>query len=118
MNFDNKKAIYLQIADLICENILRGVWQAGQRIPSIRDMAGECQVNHNTVMRTYNELESLDIIKLQRGLGYSVSDEAIKHILSLKRKEFYDNDLPKFFKSIEALNIDFNELLQLYEQRK
>ena len=58
MKFDDNKAIYLQISDLICENILEGKWNEGYRIPSVRDMAVSLEVNPNTVSRTYALLES------------------------------------------------------------
>jgi GntR family transcriptional regulator len=39
MEFRENRAIYLQIADLVCENILSGTWKPGERIPSIRELA-------------------------------------------------------------------------------
>ena len=39
MEFRENQAIYLQIADLMCENVLGGAWKPGERIPSIREMA-------------------------------------------------------------------------------
>ena len=45
MEFQNDKAIYLQIADLICDNILIGKWKEQSRIPSVREIAIELEVN-------------------------------------------------------------------------
>ena len=53
MEFGKDQAIYLQIADLICENILSGEWAAETKIPSVRELAINLEVNPNTVMRTY-----------------------------------------------------------------
>lgn len=51
MDFEKKDAIYLQIADLICERILAGDWVEGERIPSVRELAVDLEVNPNTLMR-------------------------------------------------------------------
>ena len=56
MDFEKKQAIYMQIGDHICENILSGRWNEGERLPSTREMAVSMEVNPNTVMRTYTYL--------------------------------------------------------------
>ena len=57
MQFRDQIPIYLQIADIICENILLKQWLPEQRIPSIRDFATQLIVNPNTIVRTYEFLE-------------------------------------------------------------
>lgn len=59
---ENNKAIYLQIADKICDDILTGHFLAGARIPSVREYAASLEVNANTVMRSYEYLERLGVI--------------------------------------------------------
>lgn len=49
---ENNKAIYLQIADMICYQVLAGTLAAGARIPSVREYAASLEVNANTVMRS------------------------------------------------------------------
>ena len=51
MDFHNKDAIYLQIVEMICENILTKQWLEGEKIPSVRELAVNVEVNPNTVMR-------------------------------------------------------------------
>lgn len=51
MNFKESKAIYLQIADRICDEILLGQYQEEERIPSVREYAAMVEVNANTAMR-------------------------------------------------------------------
>jgi DNA-binding transcriptional regulator YhcF (GntR family) len=63
MQFNNSsQAIYLQIADHICEKNLLAAWQAEEKIPSVRDLAVQLEVNPNTVARTYDFLKQRDII--------------------------------------------------------
>ena len=52
MNFKESKAIYLQIADRICDEILLGQYQEEERIPSVREYAAMVEVNANTAVRS------------------------------------------------------------------
>ena len=54
MNFKESKAIYLQIADRICDEVLLGQYQEEERIPSVGVYAAVVEVNANTVMRSYD----------------------------------------------------------------
>ena len=65
----NNKAIYLQIADSICDRVLDGTFPPESRIPSVREYAAQVEVNANTVMRAYDHLASLGIIYNKRGIG-------------------------------------------------
>lgn len=56
MNFKESKAIYLQIADRICDEVLLGQYREEERIPSVREYAAVVEVNANTVMRSYDYL--------------------------------------------------------------
>lgn len=116
MEFKEKKAIYLQIADYICEAVLRKEWLPDQKIPSIREMAAMLEVNPNTVTRTYSYLEGINVIRIQRGVGYFVSQDAGEIILNKKKKAFFQEELPHFFASIKAMNIDIAEIVSLYDK--
>ena len=116
MDFKDNKAIYLQIADLFCENILQKKWNEGERIPSVRETAVNIEVNPNTVMRTFNFLQDMDIIFNKRGIGYFVSDDAFKKTLHFKKDTFIKNDLPVIFKTMELLDINFDDLKNYYNK--
>ena len=73
MNFKESKAIYLQIADRICDEVLLGQYQEEERIPSVREYAAVVEVNANTVMRSYDYLQTQGVIYNKRGIGYFVS---------------------------------------------
>lgn len=62
MNFKESKAIYLQIADRICDEILLGQYPEEERIPSVREYAAIVEVNANTVMRSFDYLQVQNII--------------------------------------------------------
>jgi len=115
MEFKDKQSIYLQIADYICEQILLGKWPPGERIPSVRDMAGLLEVNPNTVMRTYEFLQSKEIISNKRGIGYSSAESANELILTYRKERFLETELPEFFKTLYLLNVSMEELQTRYE---
>ena len=114
MDFKDNKAIYLQIADIFCENILLKKWNEGERIPSVRETAVNIEVNPNTVMRTFNFLQDMEIIYNKRGIGYFVSDDAFDKTLSFKKENFLKHELPSMFKAMDLLNINFDELKEYY----
>ena len=70
MQFNTRLPIYIQIAGYIRDLILNGTWSDGERIPSVRDMAVELEVNPNTVVRTYAILQDEGTLDNQRGIGY------------------------------------------------
>lgn len=115
MEFKEKKAIYAQIADYFNENILQKRWREDDRIPSVREMAVEMEVNPNTVQRAYSLLQDEGIIQNRRGVGYFVSEQAYRTVKKMKREEFMDEVLPDFFRNLALLDIDFSELRKLYD---
>lgn len=118
MEFKDNQAIYLQIADHFYENILQKKWECGEKIPSIRDMAIQFEVNPNTTMRTFNFLQEKGIIFNKRGIGYFVADDGYQRALELKKEQFIKEDLPLLFRNMELLEISMDDLQKIYQQRK
>lgn len=117
VEFKDKKAIYLQIAENICESILRKEWGVGEKIPSIRESAAILEVNPNTVTRSYSYLEELGVIKIQRGVGYFVTENATKTILNLKKKRFFSEELPLLFDTMKLMGVDIKEIIKIYREQ-
>ena len=118
MEFTDNEAIYLQIAGYVGENILRQQWPPDQKIPSVRDLASELQVNPNTVMRTYEFLQNQGVLYNKRGLGIFVAPDAAAKVQAYRRERFLQQQLPAFFNTISLLGIGLEELSQRYEQYK
>ncbi|MBS1531662.1 MAG: GntR family transcriptional regulator [Bacteroidetes bacterium] len=115
MEFKDNEAIYLQIAAFVCENILTGKWTAGQKILSVRDLAVELEVNPNTVMRSYEFLQGLEIIYNKRGLGLFVAEDGFEKVKAYRKKQFVEQNLPGFFKNIYLLDISMEEVRRQYD---
>ena len=112
MEFRKQKPIYLQIADRLMEQILQGEPAEDDRMPSVRDVAVAMGVNPNTVMRTFEQLQSEEIIYNRRGVGYFVSPDAKKRILAEQRREFLEEELPLIKQKMQMLGITFEEVMK------
>ena len=118
MQFRESQAIYLQIADYVCEKILLKEWKVEERIPSVRELAVQLEVNPNTVMRTYDFLQQQEIIYNQRGIGFFVSDSAVKSSLQYRKNEFMERDLPQVFRTMFLLGMEPDELKPRFDKFK
>lgn len=116
MQFKDSQSIYLQIADHICEKILLKEWKPEERIPSVRELAVQLEVNPNTVMRTFEFLQQQEIIYNQRGIGYFVSATAYKNAVEYRKGEFLQKDLPSVFRNMYLLGMDTEELKPRFEK--
>ena len=116
MNFNDNKAIYLQIVDRICDEILSGKYAKDERIPSVREYASIVEVNANTVMRSYDYLQSNEIIYNKRGIGYFVSPNALDLIVRIRKEQFLNNEINYLFKQLKSVGIDSAELCAMYEK--
>lgn len=118
MEFSDSQAIYLQIVDYVCEKVLLKEWKPEARVPSVRELAVQMEVNPNTVMRTYDFLEKQDIIYNQRGVGFFVASNAIKNCIQYRRDDFVEKDLPNIFRTMYLLGMEADELKPRFEKYK
>lgn len=115
MTFSNDKAIYIQMADRLCDEILAGTYNDDDRIPSVREYAVMLEVNTNTAVKAYDALARDGIIYNRRGLGYFVSPGARETILKARRTEFMDTTLPGTFWEMRLLGIGIEEIVEKWE---
>lgn len=118
MQFRESQAIYLQIADYIFEKILLKEWKPEERVPSVRELAVQLEVNPNTVMRTYEFLQQQEVIYNQRGIGYFVAPGAIEKAVQYRKTEFTEKDLPQVFRNMYLLGMATEDLAPWYEKFK
>lgn len=107
---ENNKAIYLQIADGICDRVMAGTLQEGERIPSVREYGATLQVNANTVMRSYEHLSQEGVIFNKRGIGYFIADDARARIMAMRHDSFFNGEIQDFFRQLSLLGITPDEL--------
>ena len=118
MEFNENKPIYLQLADQIMDDVERSGASPGGRLPSVREYASGCGVNANTAMRTYTWLQQEGIIYNKRGIGFFYADDAHDRVLSMRRKLFFEKEMPYFIDRMKALGISLEEFNRIFENYK
>jgi len=116
MDYSGNRPIYMQIVDHFCDQILRKKWSAGDRIPSVREIAVKMEVNPNTAIRAFHYLQDEGVLYNERGVGYFVSDQANDRVVLLKREEFIKNKLPGFYHDMKLLGFNSSDLDELYRK--
>jgi len=110
IKFNDKTPIYLQIMDLIKMDIVTGKLKSKDKLPSVREMAGNLNVNPNTLQRSYQELERLKIVYTQRGMGTFVGEE--KDMVDNIKKEMAKEVIDSFILRMKSLGFTDNEIIK------
>ncbi len=116
MEFRDKQAIYMQIADYFGNNILQDQWKADEKVPSVRQLAVELEVNPNTVMRTYTHLQESNVIYNKRGIGYFVSPNAKSILINMIKQQFIEVELPEFYKKMQLIGLTIKDLEEMFKK--
>ena len=115
MEFKEQKAIYLQIAEHLCDEILSGKYHQGDKLPSVRELAMEAEVNVNTVARSLEWLQQKGVAITRRGLGNFVTEGGIEAVETLRREEFFSEQLPDLFRVMRALGVSIGEVVEHWQ---
>jgi len=116
IDYKTSKGIFQQLADTLSHRILEGTLQAGERVPSVRDLSEEFEVNRNTLLRTYTLLNDAGIIENKRGVGFFVADDAVERIRTLEKALFFAEELPEFINKVRILKLTKDDLSELVQQ--
>ena len=76
LNYRDPRPVYVQIISEYKRLILSGALARGDRLPSVRELAGQLAINPNTIQRAYRELEADGFIVSMPGKGSFVADAA------------------------------------------
>ena len=118
IKFSENKAIYLQIAERICEDIILGTYAEAGRIPSVREYAQMIEVSANTVARSFDYLQQKRVLLNRRGVGLFVADNAVEAIKRMRREVFLSEELEAFMRQAVLLDISEQALLSSYHAIK
>lgn len=110
MTFNNDKAIYIQIAERLSDEILANQYHEDERIPSVREYGVLLEVNTNTAVKAYELLAAEGVIYNKRGLGYFVSPGAKEQIQKTRKREFMKERLPEMARQMSLLGISLAEV--------
>ncbi|ACK40228.1 GntR family transcriptional regulator [Listeria monocytogenes] len=109
MKFDDSKPIYKQIVHYIHTEIVTGIYKAGDKLLSVRELATKLEVNPTTIQRAYAELEEAGIIFTVRGTGKYLTEDK-------RRMEQLENDIAKqltenFISEMSKLGINKEKII-------
>ena len=115
MIYQNERAIYVRIAERICDDILSGKYAEEERVPSVRELAAEYEVNTNTALRAFDILQRDGILAQQRGIGMLVERGARRRIRAARRKTFMEHDMPDFFRRLRLLGMTIDDVVEAWQ---
>ncbi|MBB3867689.1 GntR family transcriptional regulator [Parageobacillus toebii NBRC 107807] len=107
--FDTTKPIYIQIMEKINKKIVRNEWKAGDKLPSVREMAVETGVNPNTIQRTYSELERMGIVETRRGQGTFVTENV--EVIERLREQMKRDVVTDFIRNMTELGFTLDDMI-------
>lgn len=111
--YDNKTPIYIQIITEMKMRMVSGKLAAGEKIPSVRELAQEFEVNPNTMQRALSEMERENLLYTERTSGrFVTTDEGI--IMTLRNK-LAEQELQKFMGYMEQIGYSKKEIIQKIE---
>lgn len=106
--FNNDKPVYIQIMDEIKSRIISGEYVAGQRIPSVRELAEEARVNPNTMQKALFETEREGYIFSMRTSGKYITNDTQK--ISELQSQTAEYETLLFIKRMKKLGLDFVQI--------
>ena len=113
-DLDNNRPIYLQLMEKIQQVIISGVYHAGDRLPSVRELALEASVNPNTMQKALSELERNGLVHTQRTSGRFITED--KTMLKQLKTELAAVHIQDFLNTMKQLGFPPEEILELIEK--
>lgn len=114
----HEKSIYLQISEMIENDILRDVILEEERVPSTNELAKLYAINPATAAKGINILVDSGVLYKKRGIGMFAAKGAKEKIMKQRREEFVDNYIKKLLKEAESLGISRKDLIRMIEESK
>jgi len=115
LDFTSEQPIYIQLAEAIEDDILKGIMQEDTQIPSTTEMSVVLQINPATARKGVNLLVDEEILYKKRGVGMFVTVGARKKIMRKRRAKFYESFVVALMDEAEKLDISRQELVEMIE---
>ncbi len=112
-NWSDDQPIYKQLRERVAAQIMKGAFNEGEPIPSVRQVSAELQINHLTVAKAYQELVDEGVLEMKRGRGMFVVSGASNTLRACERKKFIAEELPALLTRLSHLNISVPEFIKL-----
>lgn len=108
MKFKDNVPIYLQIKSMINQQIIAGKYALGAKLPSVRDLSVQLEVNINTIQKAINELVQEGVVVTKRGLGNFVTENL--QIVDELKEQLINQTIGDMYESLTAMGLDQGEI--------
>ena len=118
-NFSEDRPIYAQIIEQIKRSVVSGELRAGDKMPPVRELAGEAGVNPNTMQRALSELERTGLIFSQRTSGRFITEDT--DLIAEVKAKLANEKISEFLRDMEQLGYtpaQAAELIRGYKEDK
>ena len=113
-NLTSDRPVFIQIIEKLKLDIITGVYKPGDKLPSVRDLAGEAAVNPNTMQRAFPELERDGLVYTMRTSGRFITEDE-KMIQGLK-EQMAVNAIAEFLSNMERLGFNKEDAISLLNE--
>ena len=115
-SLSDQSLIYLQIAQMLEDDILRGVYREEEQVPSTNELARAYHINPATAAKGINLLVDENILYKRRGIGMFVAPGAGEKVLAKRRAAFYDSYIRPLVREGRSLGLSGPALLDMVAQ--
>lgn len=113
-NISAGRPVYLQLIEQLQAAIVAGALPAGARVPPVRELAAEADVNPNTMQRALQDLEGRGLIQTQRTAGRTVTTDT--RLLEELRSGQARALAKTFWRQMQTLGLDAEQVQALLQQ--
>jgi len=110
------RPVYIQLVEQLEQPVVTGVYPPGERVPAVRDLAAQAQVNPNTMQRALAEMESRGLLVTQRTTGRTVTSDTA--LIAKTRQALAASLAQDFLAQAKALGLTREEILALLQQEE
>lgn len=112
-HFSDDRPIYMQLMEQIQLKIVSGSYKAGEKLPSVRDMASDASVNPNTMQKALTELERTGLVFSQRTSGRFITEDI--NMIKNVRNSLAQEQIEKFLYNMKKIGYTNQETMGLIE---
>jgi len=116
LDFNSEKPIYLQLAEAIEDDILKGIFEEDTQVPSTTEISINLKINPATAGKGINLLVDEGILYKKRGVGMFVCNGAKETILKKRKEAFYNNFVLSLLEEASKLQISKEEIISMVER--
>lgn len=112
--FDNDRPIYVQLVEKLRTEIVSGNLKAGERLPSVRELALTVRVNPNTMQKALVELENEGLIYTERTNGKFVTEN--EKLIEKIKKELAKEKMNNYLNDMEQIGINYDDAIKYLQE--